>query len=466
MLSSDHALAHAAKAPPPGDDTLQKLVAMGLLGKIFPPSHVLQGLQVCKWLNKELPEQIESVTLKVRDSGVVSGKQVGTCLCRFSTTKVLLFGSAEARISKHLLEGLCHAVQNDFGSGLVHLNLAHSGYGGEVARTLVKILGKCTNLTHLNVNGNGLMAEAFSPPEEQVTAGIRLCSRLVHLDVGHNSIFDGNPTGLRSVLEDCPDITYLDLSSTEIGAEGMRALSEASNTALLHLSLSDCQMCDDVAELLAGTLSTKWGAIQHLDIGGYKEIHDGSATRLAESLRHCSALTHLDLEDVPCQSSGKELGASLGALRQLTEVSLARAQISDVSACQLATGLLLGGCTSITYLDLDSNEIGSAGARALAAALCQCHGLRVLYLGSNCIQEEGLVDITVPIMMGQWSELEELDLSANRLHDRGVRELIDASRQCPALRVLDISANHSMSDQERVLLNNLGYKPLLVFAVS
>mmetsp|Transcript_43921 Transcript_43921/g.88024 ORF Transcript_43921/g.88024 Transcript_43921/m.88024 type:complete len:145 (-) Transcript_43921:25-459(-) len=141
----------------------------------------------------------------------------------------------------------------------------------------------------------------------------------------------------------------------------------------------------------------------------------------------------------------------------LRHLSLDRSELMGNPACQLAAGLQ--SCRQLTKVDLCDNEIDSTGCLELAAALSESRNLRVLDLSNNCIRSEGLSQPTAAVE--QWA-LVELWLFSNEIDDQRVRELVEASRVCTALGVLDLSRNFRMTEEEKGRLNRMGYASLVV----
>ena len=74
------------------------------------------------------------------------------------------------------------------------------------AEKLAEVIGECSSLAHLNLNGNEIGAEGA----ERLAAVLGKCASLAHLDLGSNEIGDGAGR-LAAVLgqcaERCPSLT-------------------------------------------------------------------------------------------------------------------------------------------------------------------------------------------------------------------------------------------------------------------
>eukprot|EP00958_Prasinococcus_capsulatus_P024853 scaffold3973_cov198-Prasinococcus_capsulatus_cf.AAC.2 len=179
--------------------------------------------------------------------------------------------------------------------------------------------------------------------------------------------------------------------------------------------------------------------------------HAGLAA-LAPALRECTALEELDLYlDGIGEAGARALAEALPhgmatTLRvlKLPDDGLGGAGLGGAGLAALAPALR--ECTALEELDLDSNRIGEAGARALAEALP--HGmattLRVLKLRNNGLFSTGLGDAGLAALapaLRECTALEELDLDSNRIGEAGTRALAEAfpQRMASTLRVIKLS---------------------------
>src|SRR5262249_46017796 len=100
-----------------------------------------------------------------------------------------------------------------------------------------------------------------------------------------------------------------------------------------------------------------------------------------------------------------------------------------------AEALFAAPLLRLAALDLDRNQIGPKGVRALLAA-CPANQLTVLDLDENKIKDEGAQHLAT---VGSFDRLQSLNLSSNELTKAGAQAL--AQIRWPALSQLGLSFN-------------------------
>ena len=145
------------------------------------------------------------------------------------------------------------------------------------------------------------------------------------------------------------------------------------------------------------------------------------ACGLSRLLAWCSLVT-LDLSRRRSTATlGEMLGRRIGAkgVRVLAEV--------------------LGQCSSLATLNLESNDIGDEGAGSLAGVLRECSSLATLNLAGNDIGDER--DRSLAEVLRQCSSLATLNLAGNDIEAEGARSLAEVLGQCPSLAELNVQHN-------------------------
>jgi uncharacterized protein (TIGR02996 family) len=205
----------------------------------------------------------------------------------------------------------------------------------------------------------------------------------------------------------------LALSSDNSAAAGLRVLA-AGGRDLAALSLIDCDLDDDAAELLAACPDL--ANVRTLDVGHNRLTGRGVTALLCSP--HLKNVAFLSLEGNSCAGlDAKRLAAAEpGGLRML-HAHGCPFRTPDVRA--------LARCPRVRtlwYLDLDAAGIGSPAVRALVT---------------------GLRDFCPPIL---W-------MTHNRIDDRGLEELANWPAAA-ALRVLHLRYNNTTDAAARALLDS------------
>lgn len=195
----------------------------------------------------------------------------------------------------------------------------------------------------------------------------------------------------------------------------MRAVSRQGR--LKRLSLANNELLDDGAAVVAAMLARKTCSLLYLNLESNGILGPGGIA-LAEAIGRNASLTALKLSENSCgvPAAAKALAAGLGANKSLRHLELRWWSLSGGSLAAL--GRAVGAHPALEALDLSFNDVGDAGARAMAAALEQtggCATLRTLKM-SDCSVGAG-----------------------------GARAFAKALRANTALRLLDLGGNDELN---------------------
>ena len=165
-------------------------------------------------------------------------------------------------------------------------------------------------------------------------------------------------------------------------------------------------------------------------------------------LRRATADSVRGLHD-PGRDTTVSLGASFPSstsayARRLTSLSLRSGRGVGDEGAKILAGALVDAVPCLRFLDLSGNDLGRAGAEALAEALLVSSSRSGLSASSSYpAGVAAAFAASAPVSAAAPCALEELDLSANRVGSDGARALAAAlsRRGCPKLRRLDLSQN-------------------------
>ena len=150
----------------------------------------------------------------------------------------------------------------------------------------------------------------------------------------------------------------------------------------------------------------------------------------------CTALNCIKECEKEQGTFGIELAGSLGSLLEIQHI-LCRQRIDDSGVAILADTMATN--STVTQLNLFSNEIGDSGAAALAKAIEINSTLTELDLSRNEIDDSGAAALAKAMEMN--STLTKLYLSDNKIGDSGAAELAQAMKINSTLTKLDLSLN-------------------------
>ncbi|KAL1499191.1 hypothetical protein AB1Y20_013700 [Prymnesium parvum] len=251
------------------------------------------------------------------------------------------------------------------------------------------------------------------PPAAALPLGrALLCNRSLRvLAAGAAGFSSADAVALAPAIAAHPTLTRLSLEHNSILDSGAAAIAHAiATSSLAHLTLSFTGAADGAAEALACSL-TAGCSLRHLNLCGNCMGAPGVLV-LARALgTGNTALEELSLS----ANSGLRAASSdlLPLLRVLPKTSLRRLQLAGCAISHKTTGLLASilPATGIEELDLSANPLGDRGAWDFAWAIPDCKRLRTLNL-SDC----GIGDDGGDEMLGVLSAtavLERLDLRGN-----------------------------------------------------
>ncbi|XP_056445560.1 uncharacterized protein LOC130381809 [Gadus chalcogrammus] len=155
-----------------------------------------------------------------------------------------------------------------------------------------------------------------------------------------------------------------------------------------------------------------------------------------------SSLTELDLSTNDLQDSGvKLLSAGLGSPHcTLETLRLNRCHLSK-RCCEALASVLSSSASSLRELDLSNNDLKDSGVKLLSAGLGSPHcTLETLSLSGCLVTQEGCISL-ISALSSNPSHLRELDLCYNHPGDSGA-ELLSGLLKNPHWRLGNLSVEH------------------------
>jgi Ran GTPase-activating protein 1 len=296
-----------------------------------------------------------------------------------------------------VLRTICDAFAD---SELVEVNLSENAIGEQGAESCMTVLNK-PSLRRLSLCNNGLAAETMADIADMLTNDEYgygcIAEKLTKIHFFNNM---SGPIGCREfarILEKSKELMDVRFSSTRARQEGTNILARALKTCLTggrNPSLQKLDLCDN-----------------HFD-------SCESQIDLCEALAATKHLTYLDLSDC-------ELGDD-GVQEVCCSLSKSDAQLE--------------------HLDLGSNELTGQGAEHVANYIRDCAALRVLRMKDNDITSDGVVLIAAAFRVSEArGTVEELLLDSNNIGTKGARALIDVygpdGKGMPNLKSISLNRN-------------------------
>ncbi|EEY61792.1 uncharacterized protein PITG_13734 [Phytophthora infestans T30-4] len=227
-------------------------------------------------------------------------------------------------------------------------------------------------------------------------------------------------------------IAELNLQGNRLGSESCRLLCTALGAAgavspLRRLNLNGNPLGSAGGHAIAALLSATTCPLQDLDVGN-SGLDVSNLIAIAQSLRANRSLNALNLDNPVVKTTEEEaiqyIGKMLQVNRVLTDLSLAKHQMTDHGAQVLAERLLDN--RSLRRLVLRANRIGSSGASALAALMLRHPTLAEFDLSANRVGDAGAKAFATVLKANTATPLETLSLCSTSLTDEGMAALANA----------------------------------------
>nr|XP_061796668.1 NACHT, LRR and PYD domains-containing protein 12-like [Nerophis lumbriciformis] len=270
-------------------------------------------------------------------------------------------------------------------------------------------------------------------------------SNLRHLDLSSNHLSDEGVEILSKGLASphC-NLEVLKLSRCRISKKGCVSLAEALKVTPSHLQelhLSENNLSDEGVEILSKGLASPHCILQILKLSRCRISKKGCVS-LAEALKVTpSHLQELDLSFNGLSDEGVEiLSKGLASPHCILQIlKLSWCSITKKGCVSLAKALKVTP-SHLQELDLSRNDLSDEGVEILSKGLASPHCiLKILKLTRCKITKQGCVSLAEALKVTP-SHLQELDLSLNDLLDEGVEILSKglASPHC-ILKILRLS---------------------------
>ena len=320
---------------------------------------------------------------------------------------------------------------------------------------LAEVLQSGRVLTHLNLERVWICDGGT-----QVLADfLEINQALTHLNLRHAMVFDSGAIALANALQLNYTLTHLSLPENWISFVGACALAASleSGSGLIYLDLSQNLGGDSVAVVLSNALASNC-VLKYLNLSQFFDctekntpfpdsanvhvemIGPEGGSALAKALRFNCTVTYLDLQYNNIGDIGAAaLGEVLRTNTTLKELYLKDNKIGETGSEALGKGLQSN--RSLTYLNLNFNHcIGDSGAAAIAKAL-QIRGTKLtrLDLGFNKISSSGATSISEALCVN--SSLTHLGLWSNKINSSGAATIAKSLRSNRTLIHLDLRSN-------------------------
>ncbi|KAG2300110.1 hypothetical protein Bca4012_011719 [Brassica carinata] len=276
------------------------------------------------------------------------------------------------------------------GSVLSSLNLSDNALGEKGVRAFGTLLKSLSSLEELYLMNDGISEEAARAVSELIPSTEKL--RVLHF---HNNMTgDEGAVAISEVVKRSPLVVDFRCSSTRVGSGGGVALSEALEgcARMEKLDLRDNMFGPEGGVSLSKTLSS----FSHLTevYLSYLNLEDEGAKAIANALKEsASPIEVLEMagNDITVEAASA-IAACVAVKQELNKLNLSENELKDEGCVQIAKSLE-DDHLKLQYIDMSSNYIRRAGARALAQVVIKKEGFKLLNIDGNIISEEGVEEV-------------------------------------------------------------------------
>lgn len=265
------------------------------------------------------------------------------------------------------------------------------------------------------------------------------------------------PRGARviaSFLKQHPKLQEFRLTDSQLCADALQILCDGvkGNVTLQSVyfvndEINGSESAMHLSNMLNGS------SIRELYLGE-NNLDDGGVEVLALGiLRSNTALRHLDMRSNGITQAGAlSLQGLIVNSRFLLSLNVSDNEFGNLGATAIARGLQNSQC-KLRKLDMNANEIGVAGAKAVAIMLRFNKALEELNLSFNKLGDDGAAAIASALQHN--SKLRLLSLRRNGISDAGAKHIADKMPRMQGLKELLLTKNHIGSAGRSELLEGL-----------
>ncbi|XP_035665035.1 leucine-rich repeat protein soc-2 homolog [Branchiostoma floridae] len=299
---------------------------------------------------------------------------------------------------------------------LEEIDLSHNVISDEAVSGIVKGVGSCQNLNHVNLEYNKISNKGAL----LLLLLLQDQCKQIQVEISGNNISDNLLISNRqNALQDFEGI---DLSHNAISDEVVPALAEglASCQNLKKVNLSYNKLSD------RGDFLPPLPDLEEIDLS-HNAVSDEAVSGLAKSLGSCQNLKKVNLS----HNNLSDRGDFLPPLPNLEEIDLSHNAISDEAVPGLAEGLGsdaavpslakgLGSCQNLKTVDLKYNKLSDVGE--LIEAFIKLPFLDNIHIANNAILDESLSNIAAWLKVR--TDVERVYLYDNSFSAEGVRDFV------------------------------------------
>ncbi|KAK6149486.1 hypothetical protein DH2020_017011 [Rehmannia glutinosa] len=342
----------------------------------------------CSWNGVSCSDNGRVTKLDFKNAGLIGHLHISDLMALTSLTTLLFSGNS--------FNGNLNSSANNKPCSFEFLDLSVNSFSEPLAAD--NLLISCSRLVYLNLSHNSIPS-----------GSLKFGPSLSQLDLSGNKISDLSL--LSSILSNCQNLNLLNFSSNKLAGKLETSLSSCNSLSILDLSSNNFS---------GNLLSFNFGVCGNLTTLNLSQ-NNLFATEFPMSLINCQRLETLDISHNIIKL--KIPGDLFGKMKNLRQLILAHNEFVGEIPEELG-----GICGTLEELDLSSNQLTGG----LPSNFVSCSSLFSLKLGNNQLSGSFLDTIVSSI-----TSLRYLYVPFNNITGPVSRSLTN----CTQLQVLDLSSN-------------------------
>jgi len=347
--------------------------------------------------------------------------------------------------------------------------------GAEAVEAMVAAVDSVTSLStaHNNISGKGarqLASAVMRKPTLEIFSGILLnelrANRLTTLDLPGKGLGVVEAMVLADLLTVMASPTALSLRENGLDDEGVTTLCEAlQNSQVQELDLSDTDIGTNGLKAVADMIAVV-SSLTSLSLGGRNVIGDDGAAVIARALKNSKTCNLASLNLSGEHGTANQIGAVgarglaeyISVSASLTILSIQDNFLGDDGTKLLCDALSQSTVTNIEELNFYENNIEWAGARAVGQMAAVVASLTKINLSANFLGDRGVIALCDALKNSKVTKLQQLEVADNGIGDIGAEALVQMVANVTSLNFLDVDAQtnedggHPLSDAGTLLL--------------
>jgi len=374
------------------------------------------------------------------------------------------------------------ALQNT--SNLIVCSMSNNNVDYVAADSIVKILSNNKKMQELYLARNNLQACGII----KITRALHKTSSLKTINVSNNGIIDKAADDIAALLSHNIKLEVLDLRNSKFETAGIYKIAKALKytSCLTVLDISGSNIGSDVASDIAFVLSCN-RKLRRLHLQGSNLKSEG-AIKIAKGLQGTASLLTFNISNNNISDeAADDIATIFSNNSKLQVVELHGNVFQHIGIRKMSKALQM--ISTLTVFSISGNPIGSKAVKDIATVINRNTKLKVLRMCKNCL-EYGIVEIMnalwntltlriidisqnninqsavkdIAAILYQNNQLHQLYLGKNCLQTNGIMEIMHSLRDITTLVVLDLSENYITDEAAdmiaTVLSHNIKLKEL------